>query len=142
MNDEPEEDGPEIFDATAAHLQHDDFVGTVAIDDMGLLTGLLKRAGIDADAWQILGLGTSLTSGHGRIRFYLVDRRDLAEAGNIARLVDADGRIPVKVLHVDDPGGAIVREGLLPLVKGAVIEVVHGRVRKEGWQLRVAEDEQ
>ena len=143
-----EEDEPETFDATAAHFQHDDFVGTVAIDDFDHLDGLLTRAGIDPGLWHIVGLHVFLI-GHGKgkdlrgdLCFYVVDQSDLAEIGNLSGMVDDDGRIPVKEIRVADPDGSIVREALFPLVKGTVIEVVSRRVRQEGWQLRVGNAEE
>jgi hypothetical protein len=142
----PEEDELKMFDATAAHLQHDEFVGTVAIDDPSHLKGLLTRTGIDPEAWYVLGLSVFLigqgTGVRGDLRFYVVDRSDLAETGNLPGLVDDDGRIPVKEIRVADPDGAIVQEALFPLVKGTVIEVVSSRVRKERWQLRVGDAEE
>lgn len=137
---------PGTFDASAAHAQWDEFVGTIAIDDLSHLDALLTRAGIDPAAWHVLGLKIFLI-GHGNavaargpfsgdLRFYVVDRSELKEVGNISKLVD-QGRIPVKEIRVQDPDGSIVQEALFPSVKGTVIEVVSGRVHNEGWQLQV-----
>jgi hypothetical protein len=143
-----EEDGPKTFDAAAAHLQYNDFVGTVAIDDPHRLDGLLTRADIDPGLWRVVGLRVFLIGKRegvrGDLRFYVVDQSDLAEVGNLSGMVDDYGRIPVKEIRVADPDGSIIQEALFPLVTGTVIEVVSGRVRQEGWQLRVgaAEEEE
>ncbi len=50
--------------------------------------------------------------------------------------------MPVEKILVEDPDGPLVLEALLPLVKGTVIEVVSGRIREEGWRLRVGPAEE
>ncbi len=132
-------DDDESFDATGAHLQYDDYVGTIAIDDMSEMQALLARLGVDHRRWIVFGVSLFLLrSGSGRITLYLVDRDELPEGGNVSDLVH-DQRLPVREESFDDPGGVILREALLAGVKGTHIELVRRRVRQEGWRLVRAE---